>query len=482
MHLSIDTPAHDVLRSDSTIQTLYNDWVAQNKSRIYSKMRKHQGQMNETGSDSLAKTAPPIVSKPTSISTGQNNPFVSASLKNVVSGRKDLPSRQPNATISNANITPPNPGIFSATESMYATGMVAIEKDIMKHVCDRFLTGSPPYSTDTQQCYNLKGPVPSACCAHITENDNRVSRKMYLPISAPCPDQILKCNRSTSYNQNVQNNIASALDVGSVNVVMVGGNDGVPASGVPVTACVSGSATTPDKIANGRRTDCKFRNTIHMDSRIPVKAMVTIPILEDLLFGDSRITSSAAFSVGVDIGSTYAAAVDKFQYYGSVRVGENLTLTPSFFKKMPFVVSMSCPELNISDVVTGFSGSRNHEKFGPNHTIKLVEVMAKLTPFVTKCCEAEMGLNHDTVEDLVEDDDMPVATSTSIDHCFADNPRCGVSAYVGSHTFSLSTSILNTYTVPGQSDLRTTPFPIEKKILVHVAALFSGAVVDTRND
>ena len=196
--------------------------------------------------------------------------------------------------------------------------------------------------------------------------------------------------------------------------------------------------------------------------------------MQDLLFGATRITSSTDFAVGVDSGETYGVAADTFLQYGNTRIGDNITLTPSFFKRVPVVGSMNCPQLNLSELVTSFSGLRNNEKFGPNHTTRLVEVMAKLVPFVNKCCETQMRLNPDTVEDLVEDHGMPIATSSNIEHCFAHNPKCGVSAYVGSHTFELPTSILNTYAP------EHTQFPSEKKITVHVAALFAGSVVDTQ--
>jgi hypothetical protein len=219
-----------------------------------------------------------------------------------------------------------------------------------------------------------------------------------------------------------------------------------------------------------------IRGAIYIDPMVPVQAIATPQVLQDLLFGESRITSSSAFTVGIDAGETYGVAVNAFLPYGNTRIGNDITLTPSFFRRLPVVVSMSCPQLNISHVATTFSGSRNNLKFGPNHTTRIVEVMAKLVPFVNKCCEAQMGLSSETIDDLIEDKDMPVATCGNVEHCFSNNPECGVSAYVGHHTFTLPTSILNTHSVLDKKNSTCINFPLEKTFVVHVSALFSGPV------
>ena len=196
---------------------------------------------------------------------------------------------------------------------------------------------------------------------------------------------------------------------------------------------------------NGNKNTHFDTSTVYIDTSMPVESLATTQVLQDLLFGDLRITSSPDFLVGVEASETYASAVEIFKKYGNTRIGENVTLAPSFFMRMPFVVSMNCPELGICDVVTDFSGTRSHERFGPNHTTRITEVMSKLVPFVNQCCEVAMGLDSSIVEDLVEDHDMPIATSGVIEHCFAHNPTYGVIAYVSAHDFVLPTSILNTH-------------------------------------
>jgi hypothetical protein len=222
-------------------------------------------------------------------------------------------------------------------------------------------------------------------------------------------------------------------------------------------------------------------DSVYIDINVPVKALVNTRVLEGILFGDSRITSSRDFSVGSDVGKTYANAVHKFQQYSNISVGENITIVPTSHHRMPLVLSMRCPKLNLSHTMTTTTSSQNHEKFGPNHTTRIVEVMDKFTPFVTACCEARMNIPRDIVDDILEDRDMPVAKSSSLEHCFAHSQKNGVSAYVATHTFTLPTAILNTHTVTQQGtkeqpETNGQPFPVEEKLVFHVAALFGGAV------
>ncbi|KAJ1466973.1 hypothetical protein T484DRAFT_1756228 [Baffinella frigidus] len=231
---------------------------------------------------------------------------------------------------------------------------------------------------------------------------------------------------------------------------------------------------------------------VHINTSQPVQALGTTQCCEELLFGKNRTTSSPGFSVCNDIGITYAKAVHKYQQYSNVSVGANVTLVPTFHKRTPMVVSMSCPQLNLQQVVTSSSVPQNNTKFGPNHTVCAVEVLAKLTPFVKQCCETYMRLPRETVEDLREDGDMPVATCKSIEHCFAHDKANGVNAYVAKHTFSLDTAILNTHAVSsrqragnagtgaagGENAAGELTFPLEQKITVYLASLFGGAVAD----
>ena len=499
MHVSTATPAHEVLRSERELETLSNNWISQNKSRVHARMRKFDTLRTEAATPvTLQITSSQAVSdliavKSDLIKKSKPSPYVLASLKNVFASRKDL---APDVTTNTATTTYPytrpslksvpavciNSDTFAKNESMYATAMGVTENGIMTRVCDTFLHATQPYSSGNRSGNKANIPIASTCCAHITTAGSCVTRKIYLPISAPCIDQVEKCNESTSYNHNVQKNIATALSAENVNVVIC-----TPLEAVGLTtASATGPATTDSDTktteSHTKNTEVKSatntdRDAVYIDPTIPVQALATPQVLQDLLFGDARITSSADFAVGNDSGETYGVAADAFLQYGNTRISKNITLTPSFFKRVPVVVSMSCPQLNMSQLVTSFSGVRNNEKFGPNHSTRLVEVMAKLVPFVNKCCEAQMGLDPETVEDLVEDRDMPIATSGNIEHCFSHNPQCGVSAYVGHHTFILPTSILNTHAVKDKTNSEHTQFPLEKRFIVHVSALFAGPVV-----
>ena len=503
-----NTPPHLVLRSDTTIQALYDDWIGSNKSRVYTKsqkccsMRREAIEVTTPSQATGQPTGQPVCieSRPTSIHENSTNPYVLASLRNVFASRKDIPSDSSHTLSTPTNVPEvcTSSAKFAENESMYATTMCAIEKDMMMHVCTSFLVETPPYSTctptdpgstdpgstDTKSMsiypkITPAVPIASACCAHV-KYDSGLTRKIYLPMSAPCPDQISKCQKNALYNSNIQNNIATALQAANVNVVM------------RTTAVETPDTKTNEPLTNQPLTNQPVlpksidHNTIYMDSGASVQALATPNVLEDIIFGDSRTTSSTGFAVGMDVGATYARAIEAFEKYGSTRIGKNITLTPSFFKKMPMVISMSCPEMNISEVVTGFCGAYDNAKLGPNHATRMVEVMAKMTPFVNKCCESHMGLCKDTVEDLIEDVDMPVATVSNIEHCFAYDPQCGVSAYVGSHDLKLDASIVNTHVGSRVGSRVTssehTQFPVTKKFVVHIAALFSGAVVPSENN
>ena len=151
-----------------------------------------------------------------------------------------------------------------------------------------------------------------------------------------------------------------------------------------------------------------------------------------------------------------------------------------FGEKKTMVVSLSCPSLNRSHIMTGFSAVRDNETLGPNHPIREIEVMSKLVPFINKCCEEQMGLQPETVEDLVEDKEMPIATTSSIEHCFAHEPTCGVSVYVGSHVLDLDTEYAQTYSCHSETDSQHTKAPTSQQFVVHVSAILSGTVGNTK--
>ena len=491
MHTSFLTPAHEVLRTDTIIENLSDEWISHNKSRVNARMRKNSAALAESVEipSHVIKTSKAvsdlITTKSNMITQSKPNPYVLASLKNVFASRKDLVPSPSTSTPSHKQLSstdiPPmhiSSANYAKKEAMYANSMVLTENDIILRVCDSFLQETQPYSNASLHGHNPNVPTASTCCANVSPSGNSMSRKIYLPISAPCIAQLEKCKQSTSYNHNIQTNFAMALGVENVKVVVLK----TPESSESVKDSVTGGKVNTEcealttAISVEKDDSSENRGTIYINPMVPVQALATPQVLQDLLFGDSRITSSADFTVGIDAGETYGIAAETFLQYGSTRIGNEITLTPSFFKRLPVVVSMSCPQLNISQVATTFSGSRNNLKFGPNHTIRIVEVMAKLVPFVNKCCEAQMGLSAEIVDDLVEDRDMPVATCGNVEHCFSNNPTCGVSAYVGRHEFKLQTEILATHGVMDKTNSASTNFPAQKTFVVHVSAFFSGPV------
>ena len=433
------------------------------------------GIQTEASASSVSEFSRIMQEKPTLATKSKPGPYMMASLRNVLSSRKDIaheesvlaprcPSYRPNVvpTAYNSSVS------YTTNMCTITDAMCTIENDIMTRVCNDLLQRTPPYSTGNK-LRSVNVPTTSACCAHITTNGQKNSRNLFLPISVPYTEQIEKCKMSASYNKNVYINIADALKAQNVKVSMCSTLDNASQSSV---AGVSVDTQEDENKA-------VYIDTVYMDTSIPVKSLVTTEVLQDLPFGDSRVTSSDGFTVGPHVSETYASAVDVFKKYGNTRVGENVTLTPTFFKRIPLVVSMSCPALGISNVVTDFSATRDHGRFGANHTTRIVEVVSNLVPFVNQCCEVEMGLNSNTVEDLVEDHDMPIATCGSIEHCFAHNRKCGVSAYISAQPFVLSTSILNTHNTLHGNNSESNSFPMEKKFIVYVAALFSTPVAST---
>jgi hypothetical protein len=458
------------------VHALTNEWISHNKSRIYSK---------KSANACAVKCAPTPVNTHTDTrlsAVTHTNRHVSESLQRVIASRQDIRAFDDNAYTPESCSGLDYVG-YVKDASNHATAMGVLERQIMMTTCDERLSANIPYSTGTGFDKNFitrvggNDLVASTCCAYINTQSVGMSvgmsggvgggvrgavggakRQVYLPISTPCMDQIAKCNESVVYNRNVQANIVSALTTEHIKVHH--------------TNAVENNVTGKDGI--------RELGTVYIDENVPIQALGTIPVLEDILFGDYRITSSPNFCLGTDIGKTYVSAMHKFQKYTNTRIGDNLTLTPSFHKRMPVVISMSCPQGNLFNTVTTSTLCRNHGTFGPNHPERLVEVMGKLAPFVKQCSESLMMLHADTVMDLVEDQDMPVASSVDIQHCFANNPAHGVSAYVASHEFSIPTAILNTHVVVKNNNATTAdkPFPVETKFVVHVAALFGGSVSD----
>jgi hypothetical protein len=469
--------AHATLNSTEELHALVSTWTTHNKSRIYL-----QNQPEASLDTPIAVYVPTPIANVLPVthianhSVSKKTPYVLASMRQVLESRRDLvdtatkrdipstnyhtdpkdPARgnDTNVTTNDTNIHHTNTYMAvhsrTPTAKQHAVEMANIEKKLLAIVSDRLSCKTPPYNctaiephhertnTEVDGLVVHNDIVAHACFAHIHAVGSPVTRQVYLPIAPPSTSQLVNCADNPSYNKNMITNIAESLSRKDIQVVLC--------SGSPQT--------------------CK-PDSLYIDIETPVNAIGTTKCCEDLLFGDNRTTSSPGFCVGGDIGSVYAAAVHKYQKYSNVAVGDQVTLVPSSRQGTMQVVSMTCPQLGLSHIVTGVSGTRIHPKFGPNHTTRIVEVMNELAPFVKLCSERYMSIPQETVHELQEDGTMPVPKSTKTEHCFAHNASHGVHAYVGTHSFSLATGILNTYTT-------TSPFSMNHDITVHVAAIFGG--------
>lgn len=459
--MSVNT--YDVLNSTEELRILTNQWNTQNKSRVHL-MHKCNTSGTTNTPVPLVIPAVPTITHPKVIegNVGKKNPYMLASMRQVMESRQDLlgekdmtgpQSVAKPATMNNipgaaklhmdAVVRPDMP-----TLKQYTDNMANIENRLLAGILGTLSAATLPYSCSIAEPHHeptrsgidalvhRNDIVVQACFAHIQPVGSTVPLQIYLPIPPPSMQQISKCAEDSSYNKNVVTNIAEALSREHTSVVLC--------SGPPKT---------------------RSKGTVYIDTEKAVNALGTAECCEDLLFGKTRTTSSPAFCVGPDISSVYAHAVHKYQKYSNVAIGAHITLVPSSRKRTMQVVSMACPQLGISHIVTDTSSTRIHPKFGPNHTTRSVEVMAKLAPFIKTCSESYMSIPTETVHELQEDGTMPTPESTNIEHCFAHNTSHGVSAYIGTHTFSLDTGILNTYTTK-------TTFPVKHHITVNIAAIF----------
>ena len=411
--------------------------------------------------------------KPTVFTARKPGRFMEASLRNVLASRMDIVPDQRVVSVKHPFFRPKvapfeydTPASYTEKACTNANEMCALENKIMTLVCNDFLLRTPPHSTH-KQLSPVNVPNASMCLAHVTMNNKKSSRNVFLPITVPKPSQIEICKTNALCNKNVQTYVGDALKDHNIRVIMYPTQDSLSQSS---TLGVSNNT-------NGDKNEASGIGTVYIDTSKPVQSLVTTQVLQDLLFGNSRITSSLDFQVKEDASETYAAAVGVFQQYGNIRIADDITLTPAFLKRLPVVISMKCPEMGICEVVTDFAENRHHEKFGPNHTTQITEVMSKLTPFVTLCCETEMRLDPRTVEILLEEKNMPIVTSCGIEHCFAHNPTCGVSVYVGKHSFEFDNTVPGTLTAVNGTSPEGTSSPI-KNFSVHVVAFFSIPVVN----
>ena len=454
-HMSIQDKMHPsrILCSDSEMQTLTEAWMSHNKSRVYAKQtpkcleHTQQSPCKETDTSLPVHIAPASTAQPTTAS-----PYVLASLRKVVSSRSDLPSvgaqiqlPSPKSVTTSAAAAGTNPLTsyhnsqkMRVSEKTHATEMAAIEHQLIMKTLDSQLRTYVVPSDKAGLVHGLstgsKDPVAHECRAYITTTDQngvliQPTSKTYLPIAPPSQEQIKEAGENTNYKNNVLQNIADALDGQGIHVVMH--------SGGGITHRVTHSAHDT--------------GTVFLDKNVSLQALGTTSCCEALLFGENRKTSTCNFTLFDEIVVTYAAAVRQYQRYSNVRVNKQIMLVPSFFKRAPLIISMSCPELGLRDVVTRFTRGVNHPKFGSHHPTQVVEVMAELVPFVKQCCHSHMSRRH-----KIHSDKIP--SSSTLDHCFAHDAEHGVSAYVGIHGFTLPVGIMD----------------MDENLIVYVAALFGG--------
>jgi hypothetical protein len=483
---SSQTPPHVVLRSDPSLEQLALEWVSHNKSRVY---KLETPQTAPTTNTCATHASDPF------IQFAPRNEHVLASLRQVFASRRDL---------SPSDNTPQNSGTPRDNAVLtHTVAMEVLERKLMTHVCDALCRKNPPYKAGVQSGCSRNTPPPSAAssdkiatgfqtCAYIVDRnssrDPRFGQKqLCLPITTPSPEQIEKCTLDASYRENVLLNIARVI--GSVckrsDMVEVSLHQESPDHADDIVRSVLDKSTT--------------HNTVYIDRNVVPLALGDIKSCEDLLFGECRITSSPDFCLTEATATTYAGAVQAYQRYNNIRICPQITLIPMkplkltnaedsrwsssysgfFGKGTPMIVSMRCPQLCVSHLEVAVTGVANHVKFGPNHTTRIVEMMNHLAPFVNRCSELCMKLPSETVTEVNEDHSCPTPSTVEIKHCFSHNAARGMSAYVGTHVFSLPVGILNTYVLPTQPSSThrnscATLFPTEQQLVVHMAVLFGG--------
>jgi hypothetical protein len=463
-------PPHVVLRSDPSLEQLALEWVSHNKSRVYKLETPRPLTLHTTTNTCATYTSDPF------IQFAPRNEHVLASLRQVIASRRDLPSAAPQK-----NGTP-----YENTVLTHTVAMEVLERKLMTHVCDDLFRKNPPYKATNNLAATDKIATGFQTCAYIVDGglsrDPRFGQKqLCLPITTPSLEQIEKCTLDATYRGNVLLNIARVIGAACKKSDMV-------------------------EVSLQQESDHKVRavdkstthNTIYIDRNVSPLALGDIKSCEDLLFGEFRTTSSPDFCLTEATATTYAGAVQAYQRYNNIRIGPHITLVPMktltltnagrwsssysgfFGKGTPMIVSMRCPQLRVSHLEVAVTGVANHVKFGPNHTTRIVEMMNHLAPFVNRCSELCMKLSSETVTEVNEDQSCPTPSTVAIKHCFSHNAARGMSAYVGTHVFSLPVGILNTYVLPTQPNSRahqsscTTLFPAEQQLIVHMAVIFGG--------
>ena len=444
--MDVHTAPYSVLRSTEELNSLASTWAFHNKERVYCKgafsLLPRQGlapalrKVNATQKKGNEKSLSDIGFQGTQQSHTPTKPSITLA----TSFRSHVPSTRavPPSVLTKQSYDSQR---HHSTMKLHLEAMVLIEEQIISMVANMFLKQASTHSSvKLKETLSDQDLSVRSSCVTITGMLHKKPLHVFIPIVPPTREQIQKCKDDSVYHKNLITNIVSAVPAHLVNVVV------------------------------SSRTHQETHNTIYIDANPPLVILGSTEVCNDLLFGDHRITSSANFWLDHEMSKNYSAAVCKYQTYNNIGIGSNITLTPCSHKRIPLVLSLSCPEFKKTSVVCTMSACKSHPKYGPNHTTKIVEIMSKVTPFVKKCSELYMNLTSDVREQMLEDEFMPCATSAEVQHSFCSNTSHGISSYVAVHTFILPVGMLNTY-IMDTSDSRET-FPMEKKIRIYVSAIY----------
>jgi len=448
MSMNVHIAPYSVLRSTEELNSLADTWTSHNKERVYCKCALSLSARQ--GLTPVRREVDAKHEKSDEVSVSFSKVHGIQPPKTSVVSSINLATRcKPHVQSTRAPASPvlvAQPFISQGNQSkmkIHLNAMVLTEQKIIMIVADMFLKeASASSSTKLGGNSHEKDLSARSSCVSIIDTLHHKPLHVFIPVPPPTREQIRKCHDDSVYNNNLITNIVSALPAHLVKVV----------------------------VSSGVHQDT--HNTVYVDANRPVQVIGSAEVCNDLLFGDRRITSSPDFWLDTEMSNNYNAAVCKYQQYNNVGIGSNITLTPSYEKRLPLVLSFSCPEFKQTSVLSVMSACKSHPKYGPNHTTKIVEIMSKVAPFVRKCSEFYMNLTPDVQEQLLEDGYMPSATSENVQHCFCNDVCHGISAYVGKHSFTLPVGMLNTY-VMETSESRGM-FPMEKKMTIYVSAIYGG--------
>ena len=94
MHLLNVADAYDLFHPDSSLHALFTDWISQNKTRIHMKEMHRLSAQAEAPRATASEFSQIMQVKSTVIQRSKAGPYMLASLRNVLSSRRDIPSEE----------------------------------------------------------------------------------------------------------------------------------------------------------------------------------------------------------------------------------------------------------------------------------------------------------------------------------------------------------------------------------------------------